>query len=392
MFAEKFDQAKLFAAARSIDGLEDFGDPVFYSPLEVLLKDLAKAPLNKLGANILSAGIVRSLANRLRINAWFSSHPEIVNEKIVAPVVIVGMMRSGTTLIQRLLASDPNHCTTLGWEALEPAPPLEYDPSEPVLNDSRIANAEQREANARKYTPELFSIHPSYAHKGEEEIMFLADAFMSHVHESSCHLPNYRIWLDQQDFTPAYRHLYRCLQILQWQKKHRGEICQRWILKTPAHLGYLDILLATFPDAHVVHLHRDPVDTIPSGASLNTTLWRMHADYVDPKLVGQQWLERMSWTNQRALAVRKAMDGNDQRFTDIHFHDAVRDPISQAEKIYMALRQPMLDSTRTAMRDWLLEDSQQKLPKHHYRAEDFGLTDASIEQKFQAYKQRFHAN
>ena len=87
-----------------------------------MLKDLAKAPLNKLGANILSAGIVRSLANRLRINAWFSSHPEIANEKIVAPVVIVGMMRSGTTLIQRLLASDPSHCTTLGWEALEPVP------------------------------------------------------------------------------------------------------------------------------------------------------------------------------------------------------------------------------------------------------------------------------
>ena len=151
-------------------------------------------------------------------------------------------------------------------------------------------------------------------------------------------------------------------------------------------------MLATFPDAHVVHLHRDPVDTIPSGASLNTTLWKMHADDVDPKLVAQQWLERMSWTNQRALAVRKAMDGNDQRFTDIHFHYAVRDPISQAEKIYMALRQPLLDSTRTAMRDWLLEDSQQKLPKHHYRAEDFGLTDVLIEQKFQAYRQRFHAN
>ena len=83
------------------------------------------------------------------------------------------------------------------------------------------------------------------------------------------------------------------------------------------------------------------------------------------------------------------MDGNDQRFTDIHFRDAVRDPIRQAEKIYMALRQPL---DLTAMRDWLLEDSQQKLPKHHYRAEDFGLTHSSIEQKFQAYKQRFHAS
>ena len=90
MFAEKFDQAKLLADARAIDGLEDFGDPVFYRSLEVLLKDLAQAPLNKLGANILSAGIVRSLANRLRLNAWFSRHPEIANEEIIAPAVVVG--------------------------------------------------------------------------------------------------------------------------------------------------------------------------------------------------------------------------------------------------------------------------------------------------------------
>ena len=390
MFAEKFDQAKLLADARAIDGLEDFGDPVFYRSLEVLLKDLAQAPLNKLGANILSAGIVRSLANRLRLNAWFSRHPEIANEEIIAPVVVVGMMRSGTTLIQRLLASDPKHCTTLGWEALEPAPALDYDPLTPFLNDSRIANAEQREANSRKYTPQLFSIHPSYAHKGEEEIMFLADAFMSHVHESSCQIPNYRAWLDQQDFTPAYQHLYRCLQILQWQKKHRGEPCQRWVLKTPAHLGYLDTLLAMFPNAHIVHLHRDPVDTIPSGASLNTTLWRMHSDDVDPRQVGRQWLERMSWTNQRALDIRETMKNDRQRFTDIYFRDAVSDPISQIEKIYLALGQSLSDQARVAMTDWLLEDGDDKLPKHSYQAEDFGLTDALIEQRFHAYKQRFH--
>lgn len=390
MFAKKFDQAKLLADARAVDGLEDFGDPVFYRSLEVLLKDLAQAPLNKLGANILSAGIVRSLANRLRLNAWFSRHPEIANEEIIAPVVVVGMMRSGTTLIQRLLASDPKHCTTLGWEALEPAPALAYDPLTPYLNETRIANAEQRETNSRKYTPLLFSIHPSYAHKGEEEIMFLADAFMSHVHESSCHLPNYRAWLDQQDFTPAYQHLYRCLQILQWQKKHRGEPCQRWVLKTPAHLGYLDILLAIFPDAHIVHLHRDPVDTIPSGASLNTTLWRMHSDVVDPRQVGRQWLERMSWANQRALDIRERIKNERQRFTDIHFRDAVSHPISQIEKIYLALGQSLSDQARVSMTDWLLEDADDKLPKHSYQAEDFGLTDALIERRFHAYKQRFH--
>mgnify|MGYP001206868509 CR=1 FL=1 len=390
MFAEKFIQSKILTDARAIDGLDDFGEPDFYPALEVLLSDLAAAPLNKLGASILRGGIVRSLANRLRLNYWFVRYPEIANENIIAPLVVVGMMRSGTTLIQRLLASDPHHCTTLGWEALEPAPALSYDPAQAELTDPRITNAEMREANSRKYTPHLFSIHPSYALKGEEEIMFLADAFLSHVHESSCHLPVYRKWLDQQDFTPAYHHLHRCLQILQWQKKHRGESCHRWVLKTPAHLGYLDTLLTTFSDAHIVHMHRDPIATIPSGASLNATLWQMHSDQVDPLMVGRQWIERMQWTNHRALAVRSKMKDEDQRFTDVYFRDVVSDPIAQAEKIYGAIGQPLSDQARAAMVDWLAEDSKDKLPKHRYDAEKFGLSEKLITEQFSDYIRRFH--
>jgi len=390
MFAAEFNQAKIMADACAIDGLEDFGDPIFHHPLEILLVDLARAPLNKLGASILRDGIIRSLANRLRLNYWFSRYPEIKNEEIIAPLVVVGMMRSGTTLMQRLLASDPDHCTTLGWEVLEPTPALDYDPGRPYLTEKRIFNAEIREENSRKYTPHLFSIHPSYANQGEEEIMFLADAFLSHVHESSCHLPVYRTWLDQQDFTPAYQYLYRCLQILQWQKKHRGEPCQRWILKTPAHLGYLDTLLTTFSDAHIVHMHRDPLETIPSGASLNTTLWKMHTDQVDPLMVGQQWIERMSWANHRALIMRSETKNEEKFFTDIYFREVVNDPISQVEKIYRNIGQSLTEKARAAMSDWLAEDRENRLPKHHYNAVDFGLSEKLIKDSFSDYIKRFH--
>lgn len=390
MLAENFKQTKIIEDACTIDGLDDFGEPDFYQPLEILLADLNDAPLNKTGESILRSGIVRSLANRLKLNYWFASYPEIANEQIVSPLVVVGMMRSGTTLIQRLLASDPQYCTTLGWEVLDPAPSLDYNPHQPGLADPRIANAEMREANARKYTPHLFSIHPSYAHKGEEEIMFLADTFLSHVHESSCHLPVYRKWLDEQDFTPAYQNLYRCLQILQWQKKHRGDSCHRWVLKTPAHLGYLDTLLATFPDAHIVHMHRNPLATIPSGASLNTTLWKMHSDVVDPLLVGQQWIERMRWTNNRALTVRRKMKDEEKRFTDIYFLDAIRDPLAQVEKIYHATGHTLANEARVAMNDWLVEDSSDKLPKHLYDAAEFGLSEQLITDRFSEYIERFH--
>ncbi|HEX5068482.1 MAG TPA: sulfotransferase, partial [Myxococcota bacterium] len=210
MSAALFDEEAVLAEARAYDGLDAFGDDVFREPLRVLLASLAEAPLSALGAKILRGGVVRSLTNRLRIEHWFARHPEIGDERIQAPWVVVGMMRSGTTLIQRMLASDPRHASTLGWEALEPAPRLESDPTAP---DPRIAAGEAREKQARAFTPQIFAIHPSHAHEAEEEIMFLADAFLSHVPEASCDVPAYRAWLDLQDFTPAYRHLRRTLQL-----------------------------------------------------------------------------------------------------------------------------------------------------------------------------------
>lgn len=381
-----FDETSLLEAARRVDGLEDFGDEGFRRPLAVLLESYARAPLHDVGTKILRGSVIRSLANRLRTHHWFRTHPEIEGEVVRAPLVVVGMMRTGTTLIQRLLASDARHYCTMGWESLEPAPRLGVDVDEP---DPRIADADAREQMTRQFAAEYFAIHPSYARQAEEEIMILADAFLSHVPEASCDVPAYRSWIDGQDFTPAYRHLHRTLQLLQWDKNRRGQRGDRWVLKTPAHLGYLDELLATFPDAHVIHMHRDPVQTIPSGASLNTTLWRMHAPDVDPREVGRQWLERMSWTNRRALGTRTRRAAESDRFTDLRFEDAVSDPMGQIERIYARNDLELTRETRLAMEAWRAADAREKLGTHRYTAQDFGLQDDQIRAEFSDYTSRF---
>lgn len=381
-----WDVDAVIASARAREGLHELGDAPFREPLGVLLEAYAAAPLSETGSKLLRGGVVQSLRMRLRLQEWSSRHPEIADERIEAPFVVVGMMRSGTTLLQRLLAADPRLSSARGWEVVEVAPPLDWDPAQ---TDPRVARALEREELARTWTPELFAIHPMHALEAEEEIVFLADAFLSHVPEASAPVPAYRSWIDSQDFRPAYAHLHRTLQLLQWQKRRRGEAVGRWVLKTPQHLGYLDDLRATFPDLHLVHLHRDPCDTIPSGASLNATLHAMHVGDVDRQRIGREWLERMGWTNDRAMAVRDRWVG-EVPVTDLHFADAVADPIGAVGRVYGDGGLALTDDAERAMRAWL---DQRPLDgaRPPYAASDFGLTDSQIRERFAAYDERYRS-
>lgn len=382
---DAFDAAGVLADAQRKEALTDWGPGDFERPLGVLLADYAHADLNAVGAHILRSGIVHSLRMRLRALEWLRRHPEILDERVVAPVVVVGMMRSGTTLLQRLLAADPRFHCAQGWEVVEVAPRLD-DRFSGV--DPRIAVAEAREAKSRELAPELFAIHPMYAREAEEEIVFLADAFLSHVPESGAHLPAYRSWIDEQDFTPAYDYLYRMLQFLQWQKRRAGTAGERWVLKSPAHLGYLDLLRARFPDLHIVHMHRDPRTTIASGAGLNATLHAMHADTVDPHRVGAEWLQRMGWTNDRAMAVRDGWTDDAARVTDIAFDDAAADPIGQVARVYDDVGLPLTAAAETAMRRWLAERPREA-PRPPYDLADYGLRPEQVDERFTLYNKRF---
>jgi Sulfotransferase family len=403
-----FDLAAVMADAQRKESLTDWGPGEFERPLSVLLADYPNAGLNDIGTYILRSGIVHSLRMRLRAQEWTRRHPEILDELVAPPIVVVGMMRSGTTLLQRLLAADPRFSCAYGWEVVEAAPKLDYQFGG---LDPRIAISEAREAKSRELAPELFAIHPMYAREAEEEIVFLADTFLSHVPESGAYLPHYRSWLDEQDFTPAYQYLHRMLQFLQWQKRQRGEQPQRWVLKSPAHLGYLDLLRAQFPDLHIVHMHRDPRTTIASGASLNGTLHAMHADAVNQHRVGAQWLQRMGWTNDRALAVRdgwaaaaaeiaataaveepttanSAISASNNPVTDIGFDAAVADPIGQVARVYDAIGVPLTDVAQDAMRRWLdVRPREQSRPP--YTLADYGLRPEQVDERFTLYNKHF---
>jgi hypothetical protein len=171
--------------------------------------------------------------------------------------------------------------------------------------DPRIAQAKAEVQAMLDGSPALAAIHPLDALAADEEILLLEQSFLSTVPESAANVPSYGRWLDAHDQTPGYRHLRKLLQLLQWQKRQTGQHAERWVLKTPHHLGYADVLLDVFPGALVIQTHRDPLDSIPSLASMITALWVLVAEKVDPKEVARLWSAKMA-TALRAVICTSA--------------------------------------------------------------------------------------
>jgi hypothetical protein len=351
----------------------------------MLLKSLREeAPLNELGRSALHSRIVESLETRLKTRDLIDRHPEILEEQIDAPLVVVGLMRTGTTMLHRLLASDPRNHAAMWWETRFPAPPREIDWNQP---DPRIAPAEAEVAAILAADPRQASIHPWDANAADEEILLLEHSFLSHVPEAFVNIPSYRSWIDDQDWTPAYEYLKTLLQSLQWQKRQRGVIRERWVLKTPGHLGYLDILFKVFPAAQIIQTHRDPVETVPSAASMNHALWALYSDLPGANIAGAQWQERLAWATRRCMASREI--AGEDRFADIWFQDAMRDPIGEIARVYEAFGIEMTTPARTAMEAWQAAHPRGQRPAHEYSLEDYGLTEHGIKAAFAGYRARF---
>ena len=379
-----FDEASVLAEARGRVGGADFEDASFLEPLRALLAALEASPLHAGGRFAQHMRVVDSLVMRLTFEDQRRRHPEILEEEIGAPLVVIGQTRTGTTRLHRLLSCDPGLFTPLWWEVRSPAPFPDWDGTPP---DPRIADAHEQVRVILETQPVLASIHPWDAEGPDEEIMLMEHGFLSQVPESSTHLPNYVAWVDEADWTGAYAYLKKLLQFLQWQKRGRGERADRWVLKTPQHLGYIDNVLETFPGAVFIQTHRDPVDTVPSSASMYGALWGLGQDEVDYETIGRQTVRRFSWALRRNLESRDRL--GDEGFIDVWFADVGRDAMGELRRVYDRIGRTLTPEAERAMEQWLRDNAREKRPPHEYTLEKFGLTREGIEKEFAAYRERF---
>lgn len=383
MTIELESEALLAAASKRRGGLADFGDASFRPALDALLASIREeARLSATGERLFSDRLVESLSSRLSLEDYIKRYPEITEERITDPVFIVGLPRTGTTMLHRVLARDSRFYTPLWWEVRFPAPFSDQSSAE----DPRIAAARAEVKMMIEAMPELLTMHPLDAELPDEEVVLMEHSFLSAMY-AYANVPAYTAWLGQQDQTPAYAYLKRQLQFLQWQKRKRGEVAQRWILKAPHHTHAMDVLFKVFPDAKIIQTHRDPIETIPSMSSFAYTIWRVYSDEADPREAASLWSAKFSKGLQDAIHVRDSVPAD--RFLDVWYLDAVARPMEVVERIYPFLGLAPTEEAVRSMHAWLQASSRDKRAPHDYSLEKMGLTRAQLERDFAEYRQRY---
>jgi hypothetical protein len=374
------EEASLIAAARRESGLHDFEDESFRGPLRQLLASLEEeARLHPLGRLLLRQSLVRALVNRLRLEDLCRRHPEIRELPVREPVFILGLQRTGTTLLHRLLTCEPALRPLLSWEALNPAP---FPGGAPRGGrDPRVRSAELAERGLRYLAPGFFAIHPVEAHAPEEDVLLLDLSFISPTADATLCVPRYSMWIRNTDQRPAYQMLRRAIQLLLWQRPGR------WLGKTPHHLENLDALLDVFPDARIIQTHRDPVRVVASYASMMAHGRAIFSDRVDPEDVGAQLADRAVRAVTRAMEIRERAPA--RSFLDVAYPDLLADPLKEIRRIYDFLGLALAPATEASMQRWLAANPQNKLGAHRYRLEDFRLDRAQLTRSFEPYRQRF---
>lgn len=373
------DMESVRRAAIRRAGTSDFGDWPIDEPLERLLKSYRdEADLTTVGRMSARELVVSLLDNLLRLEAERRRNSQVESQVIEDPVFIIGLPRTGTTHLHGLVSQDPANRAPATWEVMFPAAPMATG----AEIDRARAETSTRLDWANRLAPEFMSIHPIAADLPQECIAITAQAFMSIQFHTTHNVPSYQDWFEEADQTLGWNFHRRLLQHL--QAKRPGT---RWVLKAPGHLFALEGLLARYPNARIVHTHRDPLRVMASMASHATVLRRAFSDRADPRQIALDWADRWARALDRFLAVRDKAPA--AQFLDVSYESIEQDPIATVERVYDFLGWPFSREARDAMNLFLAANPKNKHGVHRYTLEQFGMSRDAEKARFRSYCERF---
>lgn len=364
----RLDVDTLLARARRNTRLDDFGDPEFMVPLRLLLDDFAAhAQADATGRQVFASLLNCALENRLRITAWQRRWPGIATTPIAAPMVIVGMPRTGTTLLQNLLAAIPGLRTPLGWETRLPALPPAHAPARMLAAHRRRHERDMQ--FARRVSPRLMASHAFGAELPEECNPLLLNSFRL---LATCVFPApaHEDFLYATRFRGAY----------DWHRPHLAALAFdqppcTWVLKAPAHMASLPELLRIYPDARVVFTHRDAAAAAPSTAGLALGLRALVSPVQDRREIGERVLAMLVRMQSAARAARAEWPAATPRLCDVDYDALVAAPLATVRGIlaHFAMEEPA--GAADAVLRSLRRTQRGRVPSARYSCAEFGFDE-----------------
>ena len=319
--------------------------------------------------------LLRSLRNRLLLTDLWKRRPEILETEILPPSFVMGMARSGTSILSELLALDPSARTPALWEMLHPAESLVDERMRPLGHAETVFMED--------LTPEYATMHHNSGDLPNECIFILLNTFICEIWSGSHSLPSYEEKLALADHRPAYD-FHRC--VLQTLQQRGAEGCTRWGLKAPSHLHHLDELFAVYPNAQAIRIHRDPLKSLPSTMSLTGTLKHMRCEQVDISQTLELFAEGNADILRQEIAKRSSGRVPDSQFIDVHYHDLIRDPRTTIRGIYERAGWEFSADVARKIEGYLRERPREQ---HQYSLESMGLDRERERERFRFYCEHY---
>jgi Sulfotransferase family len=377
--------AALMDSARANTGLSDFGDLWFLGPLERLVGWVNRdagltAPGSGGGGRIASA-----LSDRLLLVQYLKDNPAALDERIEVDCAVIGLPRTGSTVIHRLLSSSPRLTALRWWETAFPLP----------LPGETIEDPAPRQEAARGLVdyllnewPDFESIDPMDAMAVNEEVTLLDRTFLSTTYDSMMPIHDYGYWQADQDHEPAYRDLELCMKAIQFQRAQRGLVPRPWVFKTPHHvLGGIGGLLKVWPEVKLVMTHRNVAQVLPSYCSMCASLSISTSASYAREHEGAHWTRRFRTGLERFDALRETLPPG--KVIDVRYDDTVRDPLGVARRVMTALGLGTDVADEAAFAASTAENARENRPRHKYSAEQFGLNSEQIARDFAFYHKQY---
>jgi len=372
----------IIADARAETGLDDFGDNSFMEGLIVYLDSLEKdAQLSPIGRAGKRLRLVEILCNRLRARKMFQEHPEILEQEIKDPVFIIGLPRTGTTKLQRMIAADPNVAFLRYYQSFNPVP---WEGTKVQNPDPRQLKSDEENAGLKADHPDMFAGHPFISHEAEEETWLLEYSFLSFTQHQHTYVPSYMEWFLKQDLTRSFEEARDLLKLVQWQN---DEVGKPWILKSVMYNGDIDTVLKVFPNARFVCAHRPVESQMASWVSMMILVRQMLAPDMDESLISHDILESYAEAMDRHLLLRKNLP--EDKIMDVSYRDICDKPIDVIRSIYDFAGWSWTESGEQAMAGWEADNVQHKYGKRGYSLEECGLTEEEIRNRLAAYSKYF---